>query len=358
MLENMFRSARLKLTLFYLVIIVMFSLVVTVTIRVVAEREFIHANSVQRSEVKELVVRYFQLPGGKAAAVFEDAQQLEAERVRDHLNQALIGINLVALSFGTLISYWFAGRTLKPIEEAHEAQARFTADASHELRTPLTNMRLENEIFLRQKEFTADEARELITSNLEEIARLENLSSNLLALAQYGQVQLEREPAAVRLLVKKALAQVNQSFEAKHMKVAKDLAEGRVLVHEGSLVQMLTILLDNAQKYGPSGGTVALSGRTSGQQYLLSIADQGPGIDPADLPYIFDRLYRGDKARTGKAGGYGLGLSLAREIAAANEASITAANAPGGGAVFTVTLERAAAKPKPADGPFAKPSPT
>ncbi len=339
MLENMFRSARVKLTMFYLVIIVLFSLVITVTIRIVAEREYIHSNSVQRSEVHEMAVRYFKLPGGRVASIFEDLQQSEAERVREHLNNALVGINIFALSIGGVISYWFAGRTLKPIEEAHEAQARFTADASHELRTPLTNMRLENEIFLRQKDFNETEARELIASNLEEVARLETLSTNLLALAQYGRVILERQAVEAKDLVAQAVARVHVSINAKHMTVKEDVAHSTVIAHPDSVVQLLTIILDNAQKYGPNGGTITVKGTRQGQAYVISVHDEGPGIEPADLPHVFDRLFRGDKARSSKVSGYGLGLALAREIAQANKAGITAANAPDGGAVISVALE-------------------
>jgi two-component system sensor histidine kinase CiaH len=339
MLESMFRSARVKLTVFYLIIIVLFSFAMSITIRIVAERELIHSNTVQRSEVREMVIRYFRLPNGRAATVFEDLQQSEAERVREHLNKALIGLNIIALTIGGFVSYWFAGRTLKPIEEAHAAQARFTADASHELRTPLTNMRLENEIFLRQKDFAEQEARDLISSNLEEIARLESLSSNLLALAQYGRVTLERQSVDAKTLIEKAIDHVRVSTDAKHMKIVADIEATPVEVHPDSVLQMLTIILDNAQKYGPANGVITMKGTRHGQHYIITVKDEGPGIDPADLPHIFDCLYRGDKARSSKVSGYGLGLALAHEIAQANKATITAVNAPGGGAVFGITLE-------------------
>src|SRR5687767_10706343 len=140
---NMFRSARLKLTLFYLGIIVLFNLAVTLSIRVYAEHEFLRSNVAQRSEVKEWVIRFFDAPGSRSDLQIADIQADEAEVVRQHLNQGLLVINLLALAIGGLLSYWFAGRALRPLEEAHEAQARFTADASHELRTPLANMRLE-----------------------------------------------------------------------------------------------------------------------------------------------------------------------------------------------------------------------
>jgi signal transduction histidine kinase len=169
---NMFRSARLKLTLFYLGIIVLFNLAVTMSVRVYAEREFLRSNIAQRSDVKDWVVQIFDSPVPKSDSTIADIQADHAEVVRQHLNEGLLVINLFALAMGGLLSYWFAGRTLKPLEEAHETQARFTADASHELRTPLANMRLENEVFLRQKSFTEQEAREQLHSNLEEVQRL------------------------------------------------------------------------------------------------------------------------------------------------------------------------------------------
>lgn len=336
---NMFRSARLKLTLFYLGIIVLFNLVVTLSVRVYAEHEFLRSNTAQRSEVKQWVVRFFDTPTGHPEIAIKDIQAVQAGIVRDHLNQGLFIINLVALGLGGLLSYWFAGRALKPIQEAHEAQARFTADASHELRTPLANMRLENEVFLRQKHFTEAEGRGQLTSNLEEIQRLERLSNNLLALHQYGQAALTRAPTGVGQIVDTALKQTKTAADAKGMQVTSEVTDARVLVHRESLVQLMDILLDNALKYGVSGKEVVIRGQVKSGRYLLAIQDKGPGLAARDLPYLFDRLYRGDKARS--TPGYGLGLALAREIAEANGATITARNKPGGGASFEVALELA-----------------
>jgi signal transduction histidine kinase len=334
----MFRSARLKLTLFYLGIIVLFNLAVTLSIRVYAEHEFLRSNVAQRSEVKEWVIRFFDMPRSRSDVVIADIQANEAEVVRQHLNQGLLVINLIALGLGGLLSYWFAGRTLRPLEEAHETQARFTADASHELRTPLANMRLENEVFLRQKHFSETEAREQLESNLEEVQRLERLSGNLLALHQYGQVALTRAPVAVKRIVDDAIEQVQATALAKDVTISVTLAEGNIVVHHESLVQLVDILLDNALKYGLQGKVVALHGEKRGSQYVLTVKDKGPGIAREDLPHIFDRLYRGDKARSTQVAGYGLGLALAKEIALANGASIAARNNPDGGACFEVTL--------------------
>ncbi|HEY5668335.1 MAG TPA: ATP-binding protein [Candidatus Saccharimonadales bacterium] len=335
----MFRSARLKLTLFYLGIIVLFNLMVTMSVRVYAEHEFLRANTEQRSEVRQWVVQFFEAQIGKRPEnAINTIQDNQVEQVRRHLNDGLLIINLGALAIGGILSYWFAGRTLRPIEEAHEAQARFTADASHELRTPLANMRLENEVFLRQKHFTEDEAREQLISNLEEIQRLERLSGNLLALHQYGQVSLTRMPANVRSIIDTSINPLQAVARTKNVHIELQIDPARVLVHHDSIVQLLNILLDNALKYGATGGEVLLQGKKRGGVYLLAVKDKGPGIAAGDLPHIFNRLYRGDKARSAKVAGYGLGLALAKEIAEANSATLTACNNQGGGACFELGL--------------------
>jgi two-component system sensor histidine kinase CiaH len=341
---NMFRSARLKLTLFYLAIIALFNLVVTLSVRVYAEHEFLRSNVAQRSEVKQWAVRFFDTPAGRSDVAIRDIQDEQADIVRQHLNRGLFVINLVALAAGGCLSYWFAGRALKPIEEAHEAQARFTADASHELRTPLANMRLENEVFLRQKQFSKPEAREQLISNLEEIQRLERLSGNLLALHQYGQVALVRSPVPVKWVVDNALKEIKHTLAAKKITAQIDLESATIMGHRESLVQLMDILLDNALKYGASGREVLVQGRRKGDHYLLSVQDKGPGLAAHDIPHLFDRLYRGDKSRSRGVAGYGLGLALAKEITEANRATITARNNPGGGANFEVLLELAAKK--------------
>jgi two-component system sensor histidine kinase CiaH len=336
---NMFRSARLKLTLFYLGIIVLFNLLVTLSVRVYAEHEFLRSNNAQRSEVREWVIRFFDAPPKEPERGIADIQAGQAQIVREHLNDGLLIINLGALVIGGILSYWFAGRTLRPIEEAHDAQARFTADASHELRTPLANMRLENEVFLRQKHFTEEEARDQIESNLEEVQRLERLSGNLLALHQYGQVNLDRSQIAVKEIVDAAATPFRATAAAKSVNIEVDIAPGRVWAHHDSVVQLLDILLDNALKYGARGGEVRVEGRKKGTRYMLSVKDKGPGIAKQDLPRIFDRLYRGDKARSNQVSGLGLGLALAKEIADANKATMVARNNKDGGACFELSLE-------------------
>lgn len=350
----MFRSARLKLTLFYLVTLLFFSLTLTTGVRVFAEYEIEQSIAAQRGEFKEMVRSGLELLVPHPERTFNSAQEYQAELARQHLNQKLILLNLGALIVGGAVSWWFAGRTLRPIAQAHEAQARFVADASHELRTPLANMRAENEVFLRQKQFDEEETRELVRSNLEEVQRLEHLSRDLLALTQYGQSNLPLEDIKIQTVIDESLGQMSKLMQEKDVSLQQKVTPASVLGHQESLVRLMIILLDNAVKYGPKPGTVYLAGAQHGSHYVLTVRDTGKGIAAKDLPYIFDRLYRGDPARAqlgSGAPGYGLGLALAREIVQANKASIKAYNAPQGGAVFSVQLMMAkpdekTAKPK------------
>jgi signal transduction histidine kinase len=341
----MFRSARVKLTMFYLVILLGMSLLLTFSFRLLAEHEYARSSDAQYGALRHLLVRYPwdsqdpDYPSVKPEVAFGNIQDSQQDAVRNKLNHDFVMINMVALIMGGMLSYWFAGRTLKPIEEAHETQARFAADASHELRTPLASMRVENEVFLRQKHFTEDEAREQIESNLEEVQRLEQLSTNLLALTQYEEAALQLEVTPAVPIIADAVTHMAPIAKARGVTLKQDVAAQAIRVHQDSVSQLLTILIDNAIKYGPEKGTVYIKGKRQGLQYVLQVIDEGPGIRDEDLPHIFERLYRGDKARSTKAGGYGLGLALAKQIATANKATLQAHNNKKAGACFELRLD-------------------
>lgn len=341
----MFRSARLQLTLFYMIILLVFSLILTISVRILAEREYNRSANAQLGEVRHMFLGFpwndldAEITFVRPERALRSIQDEQAEMVRQHLNRDFAIISLFGLVVAGTLSYWFAGRTLRPIEEAHRAQARFASDASHELRTPLASMRIENEVFLRQKSFTQEEAREQIESNLEEVQRLENLSNNLLALTHYGTITLKTGPVSPQKLIDEAVERAEHTARAREVTFKKELGAGAILGNHDSLVQLLGILVDNALKYGPQGGTITIKGFKQSGSYVMQVLDEGPGIDNADLSHIFERLYRGDKARSTKAGGYGLGLALAAEIAKANHGHIQAANLKHGGACLTVNLD-------------------
>ena len=263
----------------------------------------------------------------------------EITTAHSNLKMQLIYLNLLIVMGGTGASYWLARRTLKPIEDSLEAQGRFTADASHELRTPLAAMQTEIEVALRG-DLDMAEARELLTSNLEEIAKLRALSDGLLRLARAREQAPELAPVNLAAAAAQAAASLEVLAAQRGVTIETDLpAELFVNGDEVSLRELVVVLLDNAAKYGGADTTVTISAHHRGRHAVLTVADQGPGIAATDLAHIFDRFYRADSSRHHQgAGGYGLGLAIARSIAEIHLGELSAANRPDGGAVFTLKL--------------------
>ncbi|HSX30794.1 MAG TPA: HAMP domain-containing sensor histidine kinase [Candidatus Saccharimonadales bacterium] len=338
---NLFHSARLKLTAFYFTVLAVFCLLLTFGVHAVTSYELSRGDDAQRGAVHRTFQRYYDPDVVQLSPLdqyFAIQQQRQANVTRQDLNRDFLLIDIGLLAAGAVLSYWYAGRTLKPIEEAHERQKRFTSDASHELRTPLAAMKLENEVFLRQKNFSETEARAQLASNLEEVERLEKLATNLLALNKYEHGDMSHAPTVVGKLVDAAVERARCTKETRRIHVVQDVTSATVDVNHDSVVELLAILLDNAAKYGPKDGKVEIGGFMQDEHYVITVRDHGPGIAEEDLPHIFERMYRGDKARSSKVSGHGIGLSLAQQIATANEAKLEAGNAPGGGAVFTLAL--------------------
>ena len=225
------------------------------------------------------------------------------------------------------------------LENLFRTQQRFSADVSHELRTPLTIIR--GQLALLQPTIAA-EHREALMAIDGEAQRMTRLVADLLLLAQSdaGATTLKREMVELDTLLldvyRQARLMVNGRGEALKVTLG---AEDQALV-EGDLdrlKQLLLNLVENAIKYTPSG-EVKLSMLKQSGEVGVSVSDTGMGIPPADLPHIFERFYRVDKARSREQGGTGLGLSIAQWIAQAHGGRIEARSEVGKGTTFTVWL--------------------
>jgi heavy metal sensor kinase len=217
---------------------------------------------------------------------------------------------------------------------------QFSADASHELRTPLTITKGETELALRRPR-GAEDYRQVLESNLEEIDRMSRIVDELLFLsrADLGEIKLKQAPVQLDELVREIQQQALVLGKDRQVEtVVKDIAPMMVSGDDLRLRELLLNLIDNAIKYSHPGDTVELSLVPNGQKGEFSVKDQGIGISLEDQPRIFDRFYRTDSARSHSTKGTGLGLSISKWIVETHKGSIRVQSMPNHGSCFTVLL--------------------
>lgn len=250
-------------------------------------------------------------------------------------------LNIIMLVFGAAFSFMLARWTLEPIERNIKAQTQFVSDASHELRTPLTAIQATNEVALRRKKLTLDEARETIQSNLDDVKRLQRMTSMLLELLN-NRRNLVLVPTPVQDIVSQSMTDVAPSAMNRNITIDDQTDNIDVMACRETSAQALTVLLDNAIKYSPDDSTVTLKTKRQRNRIAIEVIDQGPGIAKDEQQRIFSRFYRGDESRTSNgSGGYGLGLEIAQNIAEAHDGTIELKSAPGKGSTFSLVLPAA-----------------
>ena len=261
---------------------------------------------------------------------------------RDYQLRALaivLGIGGVA---GVLLAavggFWIAGRTLVPIRTTLDTQRRFVSDASHELRTPVAVMKANAELVLRHPDQTVEANIDQVAAINEEADHMAKLVGDLLTLARADEqrVQLEKQRLNLDELLDALVRDMTALAESKGIVLSAQLASGEAEADQQRIRQLGAILLDNALKFTPPRGSVRLKSWRDGRNLVFSVSDTGPGIPPEDQPLIFDRFYRGDKARS--SGGTGLGLAIAQWIVTAHGGRISVESQPGDGATFTVRI--------------------
>jgi len=228
---------------------------------------------------------------------------------------------------------------LDRIEEAFDQQRRFTGDAAHELRTPLSLMRGRVDLALLG-DLSIGEYRETLDALQDDIARLTDLVSALLALARAdaGHLELSLAPVDLAETIEIVAEQFAAQAEEAGVRLERATAACVVVADEDVLILVLVNLVANALAHTPSGGPVTLGCRHTGAEAIFWVADTGAGIAPEHQDRVFDRFYRVDHGPAHGSTGAGLGLNISRAIVAAHRGRIDLRSDPGRGTTFTIIL--------------------
>ena len=230
---------------------------------------------------------------------------------------------------------------LDALASAEKEQQQFIADVSHELRTPLTVLRGSLEVAL-EEDRPAEEYREAIGNALIEVRHLTRLSQNLLFLVrgESGRITLSFANVDLGKFLGEVVRDIGPAAADHGLDLAAELPERPVMAFAdiGRFQQVFHNLLENAMRYTPAGGAIRVRLTATPGEARMEVADTGIGIPEADLPYVFERFFRSDRARRAYSGGSGLGLSIARWIVEAHKGKISVESAPGKGATFVVLL--------------------
>ena len=227
------------------------------------------------------------------------------------------------------------------IENFDQSRSQFVQNASHELKTPLATMKLLLENLIYQPDMPAELRAEFMQDMNNEIDRLSGIITDLLTLTQMDaeQTPLTLKTVDFTALCEETLHALQPAASKANLTLDDHLARNvSLMADESKLSQVVYNLIDNAIKYTPEGGKVIVNLHTDSRQAVLSVHDTGIGIPEKDVPHIFDRFYRVDKARSRETGGTGLGLSIVRQMVQLHGGEITVESASDAGSVFTVTL--------------------
>lgn len=309
----MFNNARLKLTSWYLLILMLISIFFSLVIYRSIAGEIDRFSHIQTLRYENVIQRNNLYT--KPTIRFIDPDIIEEAKHR-------LFVTLIFINFGIFfvvgsLSYVLAGKTLKPIQEMMEEQNRFISDASHEFRTPLTALKSSLEVNLRDNNLTVEEAKKIMGENIHDVNHLQKLSDSLLQLSHYEKPQIfsDFENVSLKQTIHESINKIIPLANKKNISIKSNLVDINIVGNKYGLIDLFIILLDNGVKYSKEKSTILIESKKVKRSVFISFKDHGIGIDKKDLPHLFDRFYRTDKARSKKeVDGYGLGLSIAKKI--------------------------------------------
>lgn len=332
---KVFKQARIKLTLFYLAILMFVIFFFSTIVYFQTLKNGVFVLNMQKQRIERQMER-FGYPRTKVRRELILLGQEEIEEIKARTIKNLFLLNFVILGISGFLSYFLAGKTLKPIEQMLAKQRLFVSNAAHELKTPLTAIKTNLEVTLRDKNLDLDEAKVAMNETIQDVDKLNALAVMLLSQesalngTSFSKVDLTS-------VVSKVVEKMTPIANVQNQQISYKSVPATVTGNAEELTQVFTNLIDNAIKYNKAEGEVSVNLFTDRKNVKVAVSDQGDGIDTKDIPYIFDPFYRADKARSNSSS-FGLGLSIAKEIVEKHGGKIETADETGVGTTFTVTL--------------------
>lgn len=333
----MFKSARIKLTAYYLLITMFITLSFSTIVYSSMLKQTKRALGMGERRMRN---RIYNNPNFSVPLPESFLNEETISEIKRGTLFTLTIVNIFILIGAGLPGYWLAGKTLKPIEEMLEKQKKFTADAAHELKTPLAAMKTDLEVNLRDKKINLDRAKDIMRDTIKDVDSLTLLTNSLIKQSKYQIQELnDKEIFELKKLIEKVVKKLESKSKQKGINVNVEGEEIEIKASKESISELLTIFVDNAIKFSNEKGLIEIKTEENREYVLIKVKDMGLGIDEKDLPYIFNRFYKSDSSRSkNERDGFGLGLSIAKEIAEAHNGKITVKTEVGRGTEFTIKL--------------------
>ncbi len=338
--KTMFKEAKLKLTGWYLAIIMSITIAFSSTVYfgVVQYTQIALESQMRKIERQmEIYGENFPLP-----KILEARYDIEALlEFRKNTFVTLLGINLLVLIISAVLGYFLAGKTLDPIEQMIQKQKRFISDAAHEIRTPLTAMKTDLEVTLRDKNLKISDSKAALSNTIEEIDRLHILTTRLLEKSRAQNSEELVDPKIIHAdeILNKVVSKFSNLAKEKNQVIKTFIKPSKVKGDPLKIEELFSNILENAIKYNFPQKEIIVRMEIKRGNSVTQIIDHGIGISEQDLPNVFEPFYRTDQSRTnsGKEG-YGLGLSISKEIVSSHKGHIHIRSKPSQGTTVTITI--------------------
>lgn len=330
----MFKHARIKLTAYYLLVIMFVTLSFSTIVYTSTTSHIQRGLEMQEKRIRNKIP---PTPGFPKEPFLDN--QIVSEIKRDTLITLLL-INILILVVIGVPGYWLAGKTLKPIEEITDKQKRFIADAAHELKTPLTSLKTNIEVNLRNKNMGIKNARIVLEDTLKDVDYLNLLTNSLIKQSKYqNKSDLEKKGFEIKKTIGEIITRLTPKMKEKNIKVSITGEKLEIKANKESITELFTILIDNAIKFNKDSGKIEVTVKKINDRVVIVFKDTGEGINNEDLSKIFDRFYKTDASRSkNQVSGFGLGLSIAKEIVEAHDGNITVSSKKDEGSEFVINL--------------------